>query len=150
MTKMTIREITELVDETMARAHCRRTFPIYIDKRMKTTLGLVRSNFLGIREMKISNLLLEHGTDEHIRDTIKHECAHAILITRDPLTNHNHDNAFGKVCDEIGCKDKTGFNHYDELDEVIKSIASIAEHWYIAVAIVPRKLLIYLMVNTST
>lgn len=119
MTKMTIREITELVDETMTRAHCHRTFPIYIDKRMKTTLGLVRSNFFGIREMKISNLLLEHGTDEHIRDTIKHECAHAILIMRDPLTNHNHDNAFSKVCDEIGCKDKTGFNHYDELDEVI-------------------------------
>ena len=66
MAKMTIREITELVDETMTRANCHRTFPIYIDKHMKTTLGLVRSNIFGIREMKISNLLLEHGTDEQI------------------------------------------------------------------------------------
>lgn len=119
MAKMTIREITELVDETMARANCHRTFPIFIDKRMKTTLGLVRSDFLGIREMKISNLLLEHGTDEHIRDVIKHECAHAILITREPETRHNHDNTFGKVCDEIGCKDKTGFTYYKELEKVI-------------------------------
>ena len=119
MAKMTIEKIVELVDETMSRAHCRRTFPVYIDKRMKVTLGLVRSNFLGIREMKISNLLLEHGTDEHIRDVIKHECAHAILMTREPGTRHSHDDAFGKVCDEIGCKDKTGFIHCDELEKAI-------------------------------
>ena len=119
MAKMTIGEITELVDEIMSRAHCRRTFPISIDKHMKTRLGSVRSDFLGIKEMKISNLLLEHGTDEHIHETIKHECAHAILIIREPWARHNHDYAFGEVCDEIGCKDKTGFSHYDELDKAI-------------------------------
>lgn len=115
----TIADVTRVVDETLRKAGCTRTFPIYIDKRMTKTLGCVKSDFLGIREMKISNLLLEHGTQEHILATIKHECAHAILIYREPWARHNHDESFGRVCDELDCADKTGQNHYEELDKPI-------------------------------
>lgn len=119
----TIADVTRVVDETLRKAGCTRTFPVVISKKMTKTLGYVKSDFLGIREMKISNLLLEHGTQEHILATIKHECAHAILIYREPWARHNHDESFSRVCDELGCTDKTGRNHYEELDKPINKNA---------------------------
>ena len=115
----TIAHVTATVDEILRKAGCTRTFPIYISKKMTRTLGYVKSDIFGIREMKISNLLLEYGTQEHILTTIKHECAHAILIIREPWARHQHDESFGRVCDELGCTDKSGVNHYNELDKAI-------------------------------
>lgn len=115
----TAAHVTAIVDEILRKAGCQRTFPIHIDKKMTKTLGYVKSDIFGIREMKISQLLLDYGTQEHILTTIKHECAHAILIYREPWARHQHDESFAKVCDELDCADKTGMNNYEELNKPI-------------------------------
>lgn len=119
--RYTVERISELVDEILHSEGYTRYFPVKISKRMTTTLGWVKSiRSLGtasIMEMKFSAELLDKGTDEHVLDIIKHECAHAILIMRDPHTDHGHDAEFVRECNRLQCKSTGRHIAYRELME---------------------------------
>ena len=98
---MTIKEIRELVDNTLEAKGFKRNFPVRLNGRFSRTYGAVRLRGNKIYAMEFSSKFVAQAPDDVMRETVLHECAHAIVDLRYPNESHMHDNVFNAVCDEI-------------------------------------------------
>lgn len=99
---MTIKEIRELVDNTLESKGFKRNFPVRLNSRFSRTYGAVRLRGNKIYAMEFSSKFVSQAPDDVMRETVLHECAHAIVDLRYPNEFHNHDNVFNAVCTELG------------------------------------------------
>lgn len=94
---------------------------IKINNRFTSTHGRVTSEWkadvMGYVPTKVefSKQMLDHATDESIKQVILHEAAHYIVSMR-THADHGHDSYFKAVCKEIGCSlsKSTGELEYDK------------------------------------
>lgn len=81
---------------------------IFINSRLTHTHGRVfhewDAKIMGYVPTKVefSKQMLDHATDESIRQVILHEAAHYIAMKK-THENHGHDSYFKSVCASIGC-----------------------------------------------
>ena len=99
---MTIKEIRELVDNTLESKGFKRNFPVRLNSRFSRTYGAVRLRNNKIYAMEFSSKFVSQAPDEVMRETVLHECAHAIVDLRYPNESHMHDAVFNAVCAELG------------------------------------------------
>ena len=99
---MTIKEIEKMVDNTLEAKGFKRDFPVRLNGRFSRTYGAVRLRGNKIYAMEFSSKFVAQAPDEIMRETVLHECAHAIVDLRYPNEFHNHDNVFNAVCAELG------------------------------------------------
>lgn len=99
---MTIKEIKELVDNTLEAKGFKRNFPVRLNGRFSRTYGAVRLRGNKIYAMEFSSKFVAQAPDGVMRETVLHECAHAIVDLRYPNEFHNHDVIFNAVCAELG------------------------------------------------
>jgi len=78
-----------------------------INKRLSTTLGRC---IYSAKIIELSNLHIEHDTEELVCDTIKHEIAHAIVGP-----GHNHDIIWKNVAARLGATPKASTNKCNTL-----------------------------------
>ncbi len=71
------------------------TFKFNNTKRM---LGICKA---GVKRIELSAAYVFQNDEEHVRDTILHEIAHAIVGVE-----HGHDDVWKDMCIKIGCKPK--------------------------------------------
>ena len=95
---MTIKEIKELVDNTLEAKGFKRNFPVRLNNRFSRTYGAVRLRNNKIYAMEFSSKFVSHAPDDVMRETVLHECAHAIVDLRYPNESHMHDDVFNAVC----------------------------------------------------
>ena len=99
---MTIKEIRELVDNTLETKGFKRNFPVRLNSRFSRTYGAVRLRGNKIYAMEFSSKFVAQAPDDVMRETVLHECAHAIVDLRYPNELHMHDDVFNAVCAELG------------------------------------------------
>lgn len=99
---MTIKEIRELVDSTLETKGFKRDFPVRLNSRFSRTYGAVRLRDNKIYAMEFSSKFVAQAPDDVIRETVLHECAHAIVDLRYPNELHMHDDVFNVTCAELG------------------------------------------------
>ena len=99
---MTIKEIRELVDSTLEAKGFKRNFPVRLNSRFSRTYGAVRLRDNKIYAMEFSSKFVSQAPDDVMRETVLHECAHAIVDLRYPNESHMHDAVFNAVCAELG------------------------------------------------
>ena len=99
---MTIKEIRELVDSTLETKGFKRDFPVRLNSRFSRTYGAVRLRDNKIYAMEFSLKFVSQAPDDVMRETVLHECAHAIVDLRYPNESHMHDDVFNAVCAELG------------------------------------------------
>ena len=104
---MTIKEIREQVDNTLETKGFKRNFPVRLNSRFSRTYGAVRLRDNKIYAMEFSSKFVAQAPDEVMRETVLHECAHAIVDLRYPDESHNHDAVFNAVCAELGIVGKS-------------------------------------------
>ena len=86
---MTINEIEKMVDNTLEAKGFRRNFPVRLNKRFSRTYGAVRLRNNKIYAMEFSSKFVSQAPDDVMRETVLHECAHAIVDLRYPNELHN-------------------------------------------------------------
>lgn len=102
---MTITEMEQICAIACSKFNISFNIKITINSRLSRTLGRVISvkSPMGwkVTGFELSKHLYENGTEETIRETVLHECAHYIAIT---LTkeDHGHDRYFKNICHAIG------------------------------------------------
>lgn len=64
----------------------------------KRMLGICKA---GSKRIELSAAYVYQNNEEHVRDTILHEIAHAIVGVE-----HGHDDVWKEMCVQIGCKPK--------------------------------------------
>ena len=99
---MTIKEIKRLVDNTLEAKGFKRNFPVRLNNRFSRTYGAVRLRDNKIYAMEFNSKLVAQAPDDVMRETVLHECAHAIVDLRYPNEFHIHDDVFNVVCAELG------------------------------------------------
>ena len=99
---MTIKEIEKLVDTTLESKGFKRNFPVRLNNRFSRTYGAVRLRDRKIYAMEFSSNFVAQAPDDIMRETVLHECAHAIVDLRYPNEYHNHDGVFNAACAELG------------------------------------------------
>lgn len=99
---MTIKEIRELVDNTLEAKGFKRNFPVRLNSRFSQTYGAVRLRNNKIYAMEFSSKFVSQAPDDVMRETVLHECAHAIVDLRYPNESHMHDAVFNATCAELG------------------------------------------------
>ncbi len=99
---MTIKEIRELVDSTLEAKGFKRNFPVRLNNRFSRTYGAVRLRGNKIYAMEFSSKFVVQAPDDVMRETVLHECAHAIVDLRYPNELHMHDDVFNATCAELG------------------------------------------------
>ena len=99
---MTIKEIEKMVDNTLETKGFKRNFPVRLNNRFSRTYGAVRLRGNKIYAMEFSSKFVSQAPDDVMRETILHECAHAIVDLRYPNELHMHDDVFNAVCAELG------------------------------------------------
>ena len=104
---MTIKEIKELVDSTLETKGFKRDFPVRLNGRFSRTYGAVRLRDNKIYAMEFSSKFVAQAPDDIMRETVLHECAHAIVDLRYPNELHNHDAVFKGVGAELGIVGKS-------------------------------------------
>ena len=101
---MTIKEVEKLVDATLEARGFKRNFPVRLNNRFSRTYGAVRLRDRKIYAMEFNSKFVAQASDEVMRETVLHECAHAIVDLRYPNEFHNHDDVFNAACAELGIK----------------------------------------------
>lgn len=99
---MTIKEIRELVDNTLEAKGFKREFPVRLNNRFSRVYGAVRLRNRKIYAMEFSSKFVAQAPDDVMRETVLHECAHAIVDLRYPNEFHMHDDVFNITCAELG------------------------------------------------
>ena len=99
---MTIKEIEKLVDTTLESKGFKRNFPVRLNNRFSRTYGAVRLRDRKICAMEFNSNFVAQAPDNIIRETVLHECAHAIVDLRYPNEFHMHDSVFNAACAELG------------------------------------------------
>lgn len=99
---MTIKEIERMVDNTLEAKGFKRNFPVRLNGRFSRTYGAVRLRGNKIYAMEFSSKFVAQAPDNVMRETVLHECAHAIVDLRYPNELHMHDDVFNAVCAELG------------------------------------------------
>lgn len=99
---MTIKEIEKLVDTTLESKGFKRDFPVRLNNRFSRVYGAVRLRDRKIYAMEFSSNFVAQAPDDIMRETVLHECAHAIVDLRYPNEYHNHDGVFNAACVELG------------------------------------------------
>ena len=99
---MTIKEIKELVDNTLEAKGFKRNFPVRLNSRFSRTYGAVRLRNNKIYAMEFNSKFVAQAPDNVMRETVLHECAHAIVDLRYPNEFHMHDDVFNITCEELG------------------------------------------------
>lgn len=99
---MTIKKIRELVDSTLEAKGFKRNFPVRLNSRFSRTYGAVRLRNNKIYAMEFSSKFVSQAPDDVMRETVLHECAHAIVDLRYPNEFHMHDDVFNITCAELG------------------------------------------------
>ena len=99
---MTIKEIRELVDNTLEAKGFKRNFPVRLNNRFSRTYGAVRLRDRKIRIMEFNAKFVAQAPDDVMREAVLHECAHAIVDLRYPNEFHMHDDVFNDICAELG------------------------------------------------
>ena len=99
---MTIKEIRKLVDNTLEAKGFKRNFPVRLNSRFSRTYGAVRLRNNKIYAMEFSSKFVAQAPDDVMRETVLHECAHAIVDLRYPNELHMHDDVFNDTCAELG------------------------------------------------
>ena len=99
---MTIKEIEKLVDTTLEARGFKRNFPVRLNNRFSRTYGAVRLCNGKIYAMEFSSNFVAQASNDIMRETVLHECAHVIVDLRYPNEFHNHDAVFNAACAELG------------------------------------------------
>lgn len=110
--------------EICATQGCKVNVPVIENSRLRSTFGRVISHGTKswCRPVKVefASFLLNTGTDDEIKDIIKHEAAHYI-VTMQTKENHGHDRMFKDMCAKLDCSRDTmrteiGVENEDELN----------------------------------
>lgn len=113
--------IRKEVKEICVEAGCKISMPININGRLTRTLGRVMYSNKYASRMEFSKAFIENSTDDSIRQTILHECAHYIAWYRTG-ERHGHDSLFKQICAEIGCVEDKTTSHVESLKSPDKTI----------------------------
>ena len=120
----TVEIITALCVEYCARCGVEFNAPVAINPALTRTLGrcfiqsAFNTDFWRPYKMEFSQILLETGTDQCIKDVIMHECAHYVA-TYKTNKNHGHDAIFKAYCAQIGTtNDGTQFFNFERKPDV--------------------------------
>lgn len=107
--------------EVCRKAQVELQIPVAINKRLTRTLGRVIStktgNYVKANRMEFSQQFLDTASDDSIKDVVRHECAHYIVIER-THESHDHDALFQQVCAEIGCVGDKAYTEVERVKEV--------------------------------
>lgn len=109
-----IERIRAEVHEICRKANCEIDIPININSRLSRTLGRVMYSNHEASRIEFSKMFIDNSTDESIRQTILHECAHYIAWYRTG-ERHGHDLFFKGICAEIGCVEDKTTSHVEAL-----------------------------------
>lgn len=102
---MTMHDILKICKETFEKAQMTFDIPVAINGRFKRTLG--RCNYEVYEGVVVPTLielsrdLVESDDVEQIRETIIHECAHAIVALQTG-ESHGHDELWKYTCRRLG------------------------------------------------
>lgn len=103
---MTEKEITAFCEEICNSIGYNFSIPVKINKRLTRTLGRVISfscaGKVTPQIMEFSYRFLETKNEKMIKNVIKHECAHYLVII-ETCENHGHDKVFKDMCARIDC-----------------------------------------------
>lgn len=118
----TIERVKNELEKLCAADHITLDVPVEINGRLTRAMGRVKYIEIGSvaytpeytpTKIEFARNLVENASDEDVLQVIRHEYVHYFLLITDPTINHNHDAAFKRKCDAIGCTHNKSAQHVE-------------------------------------